>query len=211
MRDLFDLLFGPYQNYTLTEKILEAVAVVLGIVSVLYSKRNSVLLYPTGLISSLIYIYLLYHWQLYGDLTINSYYVYMSIYGWVLWTGQYKKNNDCLKITKISPKDYLNCSLIFIISIIFASTIYIFFDKFGHWWSYPDIIMTGLLFVGTWLLAKRKLENWLFLIAGDVIAIPLFFIKGYALTGILNIFLTIIAIYGYKAWKKTLLNNAPVQ
>ncbi|MFP9113144.1 nicotinamide riboside transporter PnuC [Flavobacterium sp. RHBU_3] len=184
--------------------LLESVAVILGIASVIFSCFNSKWLYPTGLASTVIYIYLLFNWELYGDLIINLYYFYMSIYGWVLWTKRYKNSNEILKITKSSHKDYVKSLYIFIFSIIFVAGIYIAFDKFDRWWAYADIIMTGLLFVGTWQLAKRKLENWLFLIAGDVIAIPLIYLKGYTLTSILNVVLTVIAIFGFLAWKKIL-------
>lgn len=204
MHDIFNFLFRQYKDYTFAQVILESIGVVTGIISVWYSKNNNILLYPAAIVSSLIYIYLLYDWQLYGDLIINIYYFYMGVYGWILWGKRYGNDNESLKITKNSHKDYLISLFIFIFSIIFVSVIYIAFNKFDRWWAYADIVMTGLLFVGTWQLAKRKLENWLFLIAGDIIAIPLFYLKGYTLTSILNVFLTVIAIYGYLAWKKTL-------
>jgi nicotinamide mononucleotide transporter len=204
MHDLFNFLFTQYKDYTFAQIVLESIGVITGIISVWYSKNNNILLYPAAVISSLIYIWLLYDWQLYGDLIINIYYFYMGVYGWILWGKRYGNDNEILKITKNSQKDYLFSLFIFIISIIFVSVIYIAFNKFDRWWAYADIVMTGLLFVGTWQLAKRKLENWLFLIAGDIIAIPLFYLKGYTLTSILNVFLTVIAIYGYLAWKKTL-------
>ena len=204
MQNIYEVLFSQYAGYTTLQIWLEFIAVVLGIASVVYSKNNSILLYPTGLASTIIYIYLLLDWELYGDLLINLYYFYMSVYGWILWGKRYENSNDSLKITIISYKDSVVCALIFLFSIIFVSGIYIWLNRFDKWWAYADIFMTGLLFVGTWLLAKRKLENWLFLIAGDIIAIPLFYLKGYTLTSILNLFLTIIAIYGYVAWKRTL-------
>ena len=204
MHDVLDFLFRQYKDYTFAQIALEAMGTITGIISVWYSKNNNILLYPTAIVSSLIYIYLLYDWQLYGDLIINIYYFYMGVYGWILWGKRYGNDNETLKITKNSQKDYLISLFIFIFSIIFVSVIYIAYNKFDRWWAYADIVMTGLLFVGTWQLAKRKLENWLFLIAGDIIAIPLFYLKGYTLTSILNVFLTVIAIYGYLAWKKTL-------
>ena len=194
MQNIYEVLFSQYAGYTSLQIWLELIAVVLGTASVVYSKNNSILLYPTGLASTIIYIYLLYDWELYGDLIINLYYFYMSVYGWILWGKRYGNDNDYLKITIISYRDCLICLLIFVFSIIFVSGIYIFLNRFDKWWAYADIFMTGLLFVGTWLLAKRKLENWLFLIAGDIIAIPLFYLKGYTLTSILNLFLTIICI-----------------
>jgi len=204
MHDLFDFLFRQYKDYTFAQVLLESIGVITGIISVWYSKNNNILLYPAAIVSSVVYIWLLYDWQLYGDLIITIYYFYMGIYGWILWGKRYGNSNETLKITKNSYKDYLKSLFIFIISIIFVSVIYIVYNKFDRWWAYADIVMTGLLFVGTWQLAKRKLENWLFLIAGDIIAIPLFYLKGYTLTSILNLFLTVIAIYGYLAWKKTL-------
>jgi len=211
MQNIYEVLFSQYANYTNLQIGLEFIAVVLGIISVVYSKNNSILLYPVGLASTVIYIYLLWDWELYGDLLINLYYFYMSIYGWILWGKRYDNDNDFLKITVISHKDLLACAVIFLFSIIFVSGIYIWLDRFDKWWAYADIFMTGLLFVGTWLLAKRKLENWLFLIAGDIIAIPLFYLKGYTLTCILNLFLTIIAVYGYVAWKRTLHVKKSIQ
>ena len=211
MQNIYEVLFSQYAGYTNLQIWLEFIAVILGIASVVYSKNNNILLYPTGLISTIIYIYLLFDWELYGDLLINLYYFYMSVYGWILWSKRYGNDNDYLKITVISYRDCLFSVFIFIFSIIFVSGIYIYLNRFDKWWAYADIFMTGLLFVGTWLLAKRKLENWLFLIAGDIIAIPLFYLKGYTLTSILNLFLTIIAVYGYIAWKKTLHVKKSIQ
>lgn len=207
MIDFFDFLFSQYKDYSTLHIVLESIAVVFGIFSVFYSKQNNILLYPTGIISTCIYVYLLYQWSLYGDLIINAYYFYMSIYGWLLWSKKDNKSHDLLKISSMTPKDNLTCALIFIISVIFVSAVYVYFDKFTYWWAYVDTFITGLFFIGMWLLAKRKVENWLFLIAGDIIAIPLFFYKGYTLSSILYVFLTIVAIFGYIAWKRTLQNE----
>jgi nicotinamide mononucleotide transporter len=211
MQDIFDFLFAQYKNYNTVDIWLEAIASFLGIVSVLYSKKNSILLYPAAIISSLIYIYLLYNWKLYGDLIINSYYFYMGIYGWILWGKKTEKGEEILKITQMSSKDYVKSLLIFGISSIFVTCIYIHYGLYKHWWAAIDTIITGLLFIGTWLLAKRKIENWLFLIAGDIIAIPLFYLKGFTLTSILNLFLTVIAIFGYLEWKKALPHRNRLQ
>lgn len=210
MSEAFTFLFGQYKGYSTLHIILESIAVLFGILSVIYSKKNSILLYPTGLVSTTIYVYLLFIWELYGDLIINAYYVYMSIYGWLLWSQKDRFDNDTLKITYMNAKDKQICLGIFVISVIFVSGVYVYFNKFSYWWAYLDTLVTGLSFIGMWLLAKRKIENWLFLIAADVIAIPLFFYKGYTLSSILYIFLTIIAIYGYLAWKRTLQNKQQI-
>lgn len=204
MTTIFDFLFGQYKDYSTLHIILELIATIFGIFSVVYSKKNNILVYPTGLISTAIYVYLLFQWHLYGDLIINAYYFYMSIYGWLLWSRKDNTNHDLLKITTMTASDRTKSAAIFLGSIIGVSIVYIYFNKFTYWWAYIDTFITGLFFVGMWLMAKRKIENWLFLIAGDIIAIPLFFLKGYTLTSILNIVLTIIAIFGYLSWKRAL-------
>jgi nicotinamide mononucleotide transporter len=107
MHDLFNFLFTQYKDYTFAQIVLESIGVITGIISVWYSKNNNILLYPAAVISSLIYIWLLYDWQLYGDLIINIYYFYMGVYGWILWGKRYGNDNEILKITKNSQKDYL--------------------------------------------------------------------------------------------------------
>jgi nicotinamide mononucleotide transporter len=210
MHEIFDFLFSQYKGYSTLHIILEAVAATLGVFSVVYSKRNNILVYPTGIISTAIYTYLLFKWNLYGDMIINAYYFIMSIYGWLLWSKK-DADSEVLKISAMHHKDYINSIIIFVVSVIFVSGVYVYSNMFSYWWAYVDTFITGLFFVGMWLLAKRKIENWIFLIVGDIIAIPLFFYKGYTLSSILYVFLTIIAIYGYLAWKKILHSSAQTQ
>lgn len=207
MTDLFDFFFGPYKNYSTLFIILEAAGFIFGTLSVIYSARNSILVYPTGIISTLIYVFLLYKWELYGDLIINGYYFIMSVYGWFLWSRKDSEHHSILKISSMNAKDYLTCIGIFVISVIFVGLVYLYFDKFTKWWAYVDNLTTGLFFIGMWLLAKRKVENWIFLIIGDIISIPLYFIKGYTLSSILYLLLTIVAVFGYLKWKKILQNE----
>ena len=209
--NIFEFLFSQYNDYSTTQIILESIAVIFGIFSVVYSKNNNILLYPTGLISTAIFVYLLYQGDLYGEMIINAYYFVMSIYGWILWSRKDEGNHEILKISVMNAKNYLISVIIFVVSVIFVTGVYIYYDKFTYRWAYVDTFITGLFFVGTWLLAKRKLENWLFLIVGDIIAVPLFFLKGYTLTSILNIVLTVIAIKGYIEWKRILHSKEQLQ
>jgi len=211
MAELYDLIFAPYEGYSTINIVLEALAVIFGIFSVVYSKKNNVLVYPTGLAGTVLYIYLAWEWQLYGDMIINGYYFYMSIYGWYIWSRKDNRQEDLVKITVMQRADKIKCISIFALSVIGVSLVYIYFNKFTHWWASVDTIVTGLLFVGMWLMARRKIENWLFLIAGNIIAIPLFFLKGLILTSILYIVLTIIAVFGYKAWKRILQKEGQLQ
>lgn len=207
MTEVFDFLFGPYKDYSTLFIILEAMGFLFGALSVVFSARNSIWVYPTGIISIIIYVFLLYNWELYGDLIINGYYFIMSIYGWYIWSRKDTEHHSTLKISSMNAKDSLTCVGIFVISVIFVSAVYIFFGKFTKWWAYVDNLTTALCFIGMWLLAKRKIENWIFLIIADIISIPLYFIKGFTLSSILYLFLTIVAVFGYLAWKKILQNN----
>jgi nicotinamide mononucleotide transporter len=211
MTDFFDFLFSQFNEYTLNSLIIECTATFFGLLSVIYSTRNSILLYPTGLISIVISVYVLYTADLYGDLIINAYYFYMSVYGWYLWSRKDRQHHDLLKISTVTAKDNYKCLGIFILSVIFVSIVFFYFDKFNQWWAYVDTFITGLFFIGMWLLAKRKIENWLYLIAGDIIAIPLYFYKGLIFFGFFYIGLTIIAIFGYRSWRRTLQNEPITQ
>lgn len=194
-------LFEPYQTYQTLDIVLEILAVLFALASVLYSKNNNIKVYPTGIISTTIFIYLLYKWQLYGDLLINIYYLIMSVYGWYLWSHP-TQEGEALKISKIQRLDSLISLGIFVGSVIFVSLVYMWLDRFGVWWSYVDIFTTGLFFAGMYLLAKRKVEHWLILALGDLISILLYYYKGYTLTGILYFVYTFIAVIGYFEWKK---------
>jgi nicotinamide mononucleotide transporter len=204
---MVEFLFAQYQNYPAYEIALELTAIFFGLWSVWAAKKNSLAVFPTGIINTAIYVYLLWKWNLLGDMLINAYYVIMSIYGWVLWTQKDAQQNQ-LPISRMQPKDYIYSTILFAAAAIFVVLVYLIFGKFTHWTSYVDTFVTGLFFVGMWLMARRKIENWLFWIAGDLISIPLYFAKGYTFTSIQYLIFTIIAAYGYSAWKNN-LNNSP--
>jgi nicotinamide mononucleotide transporter len=185
MYQIFDLLFEQYSQYQTKDIVLEIIAVVFGLLSVWYSKNNNILVFPTGMISTAIFIYLLYKWVLLGDMMINAYYFVMSIYGWFIWTK------------KIA-------TIIFLSSLVFIYLIYVYFDKWGTVTSYIDNITTAIFFVGMWLMAKRKIENWIFWIIADIISVPLYFYKGLTFSSLQYLIFTFIAIAGYYSWKKIL-------
>ena len=155
------------------------------------------------MICTAIFVYLLLKWGLLGDMIINGYYFIMSIYGWHLWTRK-KDGKTVIPISKTTKKQHLISLGLFIITFVFVFIVYAAFDKFNHWSAYLDTITTALFFVAMWLMAKRKIENWIYWIIGDIITVPLYFYKGLTFSSILYFVLTIIAIYGYLAWKKNL-------
>lgn len=200
---MFEWLFHQYANYPTYEIVLEVTAIIFGLISVWCAKKNNIWVFPTGIINTTIYVYLLWKWTLLGDMMINFYYVVMSFYGWYYWTRK-KENVVEIPISRMTVNEKKDSILIFALTILFVVSVYTFFDKFTHWTSYVDTLVTGIFFVGMWLMAKRKLENWILWIIGDVISIPMYFVKGYSFTSIQYLIFTVIAIFGYLEWKRTL-------
>lgn len=200
---MLDFIFEQYKDYPTHEIVLELIAILFGLLSVWYAKKDNIGVFPTGIINTAIYVYLLWKWSLLGDMMINFYYVIMSIYGWYRWTRT-KNNVVEFPISRMSFHEKKLALIIFIATVIFVVVVYIFFDKFTHWTSFVDTFVTGIFFVGMWLMARRKIENWILWIIGDVISIPMYFVKGYSFTSIQYLIFTIIAVFGYLEWKKTL-------
>ena len=207
MNHIFNLLFEPYLEVPVHLVVLEAIAVIFGFLSVLYSKRENILVYPTGIISTAIFVYILWYWGLLGDMLINGYYFVMSIYGWYVWTRKVDPDHFT-PVTVTSPKEQLWSVFLFVATMGLVSLVYEFFDKWDGWVSYIDVVTTAVFFVGMWLMARKKLENWIYWIIGDLISVPLYLYKGLTLTSIQYFIFTIIAVYGYVAWRQN-LNKSP--
>lgn len=203
---MIDLLFSQYKDYSNFHIFLEITAVFFGLISVWYAKKDNILVFPTGIISTTIFIYLLWEWKLLGDFTINIYYSIMSVYGWYHWTRK-KEGETEFPIAHITKNEKLWAIVIFILTSIAVVLIYTFFDKFTGWTAYVDTFTTGVFFVGMWLMAKRKVEHWIFWIIGDIVSVPLYFYKGLTFSSLQYFIFTIIAFYGYIEWKK-ILNNS---
>lgn len=219
--DLYELFLKPYETYTTTQIAIEAIAVVFGILSVYFSIKKNIWVYPTGIISTSLYVYILFVFGLLGDCLINVYYTIMSVYGWILWS---KHSNDQVHVSVswATKKDWRVSGVLFVLSLIFVTFVYYykpFIDNnFSHvdvelglyhldWANWVDIFVTALLLVGMWLMAKRRIENWIFWIIADIISIPMYIYKGLGLTSVQYLVFTIMAIIGYQEWKKSLKEN----
>ncbi len=203
MNLIFDFFFGQYTDYSAIDIFLEITAVIFGFLSVWYSKQNKIWVFPTGMVSTAIYVYLLVKWELLGDMMINGYYFIMSMYGWYVWTRKIDEK-QVTPISKTAPREKLFSVIIFIATLVFVYMIYHSFNKWTSWVAYIDTLTTAIFFVGMWLMARRKIENWIFWIVGDLISIPLYFYKGFTFTSFQYLGFIFIAIFGYLAWKKTL-------
>ena len=205
MSELINQVFEQYSQYSNIDISLELIAVFFGLLSVWFSKNNNVLVYPTGIINTSIFVYLLVKWELLGDMIINVYYFLMSIYGWYYWTR--KSNNEgYTPITRMHSTDIKIILIIIVSSVLFVSYLYSFFEKWSGFVSYVDIITTAIFFAGMWLMARRKIESWFFWILGDIISVPLYFVKGLAFSSFQYLIFTFIAIAGYYKWK-SIYNN----
>ncbi len=206
MDQIFDFLFSQYSSYSPSFIYLELFAVIMNITSVVYAKRNNILVYPTGLIGTGIFVYILLNFSLLGDTIINAYFFSMSIYGWYFWS----RKKDEVFINQVSTINRNEIKYLFILaisSLIFIYFVYDYFDKWNNWTAYVDNITTAIFFVAMWLMARRKIESWIFWIIGDLITVPLYFYKGLTISSIQYIIFLILAVSGYVSWKKILDKN----
>ncbi|WPQ64212.1 nicotinamide riboside transporter PnuC [Chitinophaga sancti] len=180
---------------------LEILAAIFGAISVVCSKQNSIWLYPTGLISTGIYAYLLSREQfkLYAEATLNVYYFIMSVYGWYHWARK-KASEPEVPIAWASRRDWV---VTVAITFIGWAVFYYLLSHFSNS-DVPliDAFVSATACAGMWLLAQRKIENWILLNISNLVAVPLLFHKKLVATAVLTIFLFIVAVMGYFSWKK---------
>lgn len=201
MNHIFEVFFGQYDTYETIDIVLEIIAVLFGFLSVWFSKQNNILVFPMGMLSTIIFVYLLFKWGLLGDMMINANYFIMSIYGWYIWTRKID-DTHVTPISHTSLSDHKISIVLFVATLLFVFVVYKAFDKWRPWVAYIDTLTTAIFFVAMWLMAKRKIENWIYWIVGDLISIPLYFYKGFTFTSFQYLGFAIIAIFGYLAWKK---------
>ncbi|MEL6916472.1 MAG: nicotinamide riboside transporter PnuC [Bacteroidota bacterium] len=207
MNQIFDWIFAQYDGVETHIIVLESISVFFALLSVWFSKRENILVYPAGIVATAIAVYILHVYGLIGDMLINAYYFLMSIYGWWVWTRKVDESHF-IPITSMDIGDKKRAVLLFVGTIVFVSYVYFAIYEFDSWTAYVDTFTTAIFFVGMWLMARKKLENWTFWIIGDIISVPLYLYKGLIFSSFQYILFTIIAIYGYKAWKKN-LNKHP--
>jgi len=175
---------------------LEITAVVFGLMSVWYSQQENILVYPTGMVSVLIYIYITFEYKLYADTGINGYYLIMSIYGWYHWTHA-GDNATQIPISNNSYKENLTTIIIFMVSFLIIRYGLDFTDSDVPSW---DALTTSTAITGMWLMARKKIENWIAWIITDLISFPLYLYKGLPFTALQFLIFTFLAVWGYFSW-----------
>ena len=209
MSQIFESLFAQYATYEPLDVTLEITGVVFGLLSVWLAKKNDISVFPTGMISTSIFVYLLLKSGLVGDMLINAYYFGMSVYGWVIWT-RVNDQKQTTPITRINQQEWRYLLLLFVGSLVFVYGVYQWFGLWNSSTAMIDTLTTAIFFSGMWLMARRKIENWIFWIVGDIISVPLYLIKGFSFTSLQYLIFTFIAIYGYLEWKKILDNHPAI-
>lgn len=188
---------------------LEYVAVLSGIASVWFSRIENILVYPVGLVNTVIYIYLSVKGQLFGEASVNFYYTVMSIYGWALWVKKDSSKQPVVQV-QFSGKRWWAYQLLFFAAfyiVVFISLTYLkrSFAEGAIPWA--DAFASASAFTGMWLMTKKKVESWYWWLATNIASIPLYFVKHYVFTSLYYIALFAMAVFGLLEWKRRAMKS----
>ena len=183
---------------------LEYIAVFAGIVSVWFSRKENILVYPVGLINTIIYIYLSFKFHLPGEASVNFYYTVMSFYGWYMWLKKNSQQSTILHISYSGKQMWLYQVLFFLLFYvaIYFSLVYLKDNFFEGAIPWADAFASATAFTGMWLMTRKKVESWYSWIATNIASIPLYFVKGLVFTSVYYFVLLIMAVFGLVEWKK---------
>ncbi len=184
----------------------EIIAVAFGIASVWFARQANILVFPTGIVSTVIYIFICFFARFYADMGINAFYTAMSFYGWYMWTRK-DANQKVIPIKWNSPKQQITgIALIPILYLIILGLIWLFnkddVEYMRSYVPYVDSFTTSIFLVGMWFMARKRVENWVYWIAGNIISIPMYFAKGLVFTSFQFSVFLVLAIMGFMEWRK---------
>ncbi len=206
MSPIFDFFLDAYRGKETYIIILEAIVFVSGILSVWFAKHENIWVYPTGLLATVITVYLFLRDGLLGDMMMNFYWSAMSIYGWWNWSRK-KGNRTIVKISRTTAREKWIGLGLFLATMGFNYLVYRFFGYEILTSNYIDIFTSGLFFTAMWYMALKKLENWTLWIIADVITVPLYAYRGWGMLSFQYLIFTVLAIQAYAAWKRSLSNS----
>ncbi len=204
MGEVYDFFLSSYSNHSRIDIVLEFLAFWFGIISVVFAKKQNILVYPTGIICTLITMYLMYKVSLLGHILVNLLYTIISFFGW--WNWSRRENNDLVvKVSKFTSNDLTKSLLIFFFIVFVAYFAHDFFaTNFEGQIKELDILTSGIFVTAMWLMANKKLENWILWIIGNVITIPLYLSSDKIILSIQYVIFTILVVQAYIEWKKSL-------
>ncbi|WP_447635210.1 nicotinamide riboside transporter PnuC [Flavobacterium microcysteis] len=204
---MIDFFLNAYKNKPVVDIILEAIVFITGILSVYFAKKENIWVYPTGIVATVITVYLLYKAGYFAEMTLNIYFSGMSIYGWINWSRK-KEDDYAVKISRTNTKQKVIGVLLFFLTIVVTYFVYHLFGEEIMPANYIDIFTSGLFFTGMWYMAMKKIENWTLWIIADIIAVPLHAHRDLGMLSLQYVIFTILAILAYIEWRK-ILNNSP--
>ncbi len=183
---------------------LEYIAVIAGILSVWFSKKENILVYPVGLINTIIYVYLSFKYQLFGEAGVNFYYTIVSIYGWVIWSKKNATLQPVLQIGFSNKKEAVQQVLFFLLlyGVIYFLLRYLKNEFYEGAIPWADALASAAAFTGMWLMARKKVESWWWWILTNIVSVPLYFVKGLMFTSVYYLILFVLAIFGLLEWQK---------
>lgn len=199
---MIEQIFSQYQNVSIWQIWLESIAFIFGILSVWYAKKESYLVFPTGIIATAITVYVMYKAQYLADMSINIYYTIMSVYGWYKWTNFTRNKEDDLSISRTNAGEKLIGFGMFLLTGIVCYFIYTSFGVSIQKNNWIDIFTTSLFFTAMWFMALKKIENWTLWILGDLLVVPIFWSRELYIFALQYLIFTILAILAYLEWRK---------
>ncbi len=193
-------------------KPLEYVGVFAGIISVLYQRKANIVVYPIGLVNTIIYVYISINGSLFGEASVNFYYTVMSIYGWILWSRKNEHKEVVLHVMFSSRKEWIHQLLFFTVFYfaIYAALVYLKQAFYSNTIPWADAFASASAYTGMWLLAKKKIESWYWWIVTNTASIPLYFVKGYVFTSFQYVVLLVLAFMGLVSWMKKTNQSKPL-
>jgi nicotinamide mononucleotide transporter len=201
---MFQSLIEQFLGGIKQTSFLEYIAVFTGIASVWFSKKENILVYPVGLVNTIIYVYLSFKYHLIGEAGVNFYYTVMSIYGWIIWAKKDDSQQPALHITFSNRKELGQQVLFFFILYIILYFLLVYLKEVFYEGAIPwaDAFASATAFTGMWLMARKKVESWWWWIATNISSIPLYFVKGLVFTSVYYFVLLILAIFGLIEWRQ---------
>ena len=185
----------------LSGNYIELLGAILGIAYIFFSIKQSILTWPVGLLTSVLYVWVFFVSKLYADMGLQVYYVVISIYGWYEWLrGNQSNHSEPIQVSRLSMK--LGFSLSIVSLFLFLLIWFILKNYTDSPVPMADAFATALSIVATWMLARKILEHWLVWIFVDAFSIGLFWYKDLLPTVILFVVYTVMAYVGYREWKR---------
>ena len=186
------------------DQLIEIIAILSGITSVWFSRKENIWVYPTGLIGTILYVYISFKGELYGEASVNLYYTIMSLYGWYNWLRRDEQKTLVVHITHSSKKEWWMEITFFLVLYLL---IYLCLTYIQHAFSpgaipWADALASASAFTGMWLMTRKKVNSWIWWIITNICSIPLYHTKGYTLTSWYYFILLILAVMGWIEWRK---------